>query len=236
MKEPKDILVSKEGYILFSKFIPSILITDFVKLLPELKLVRATNKQRQYAEKDKITELSSVDVWWSQEVDSYKETLAIRRIVDPLVLQNFPTFKHYVSDVVTINPNTDYMNPHVDTPHRFAKWNYDKRFLGIQCVVSLDYMDKTNASTGLVPFSQKRDFDIAKCYKGEYDNWFKSNCQQLEMSKGSLLMYNCRVLHSSMPNMTDKPRPALLINYLEKSIMDEVKTLDNVWSSNGKSP
>jgi ectoine hydroxylase-related dioxygenase (phytanoyl-CoA dioxygenase family) len=236
MNEPKEILTNKEGFILFSKLIPSTLISDFKNILSELKPIRATNKKREYAEKEDIKKLSSVDVWWSQEVDSYKETMAIRRIVDPLVLQNFPTFKHYVSDVVTINPNTDYINPHVDTPHRFSKYNFDKSFLGIQCIVILDSVNKTNASTGLVPFSQKRDFEISKCYKGEYDNWFKNNCKQLEMSKGSLLMYNCRILHSCMPNLADVPRPALLLNYLESSIMDEVKTLDNVWSSNGKSP
>lgn len=236
MKEPKDILQGGEGYILLSKFIPSILISDFKKKLVDLKPVRATNKNKAYAENEKISDLESIDVWWSQRVDSLSETLAIRRLVDPLITQNFPSFKHYISDVVTINSNTNYINPHVDTPHRFAKWNYDKRFLGVQCIVTLDNVDKSNASTGLVPFSQKRDFDISKCYQGEYDNWFKNNCIQLEMSKGSLLIYNCRVLHSSMPNNTTKARPALLLNYLDKSIIEEVSMIDNVWSSNDKRP
>jgi hypothetical protein len=83
---------------------------------------------------------------------------------------------------------------------------------------------------------QKRDFEINKCYTGVYDRWFKDNCKQYDMPKGTLLIYNCRILHSSMPNNTDKARSALLLNYLNKDIIDEVSKLDNVWSSNGKRP
>ena len=45
-------------------------------------------------------------------------------------------------------------------------------------------------------------------------------------------MYNCRLLHSSMPNSLDKPRPVLLFNYLSGAILEEVKAIDNIWSSN----
>jgi hypothetical protein len=50
------------------------------------------------------------------------------------------------------------------------------------------------------------------------------------------LMYNCRVLHSSMPNNGQLERPALLFNYLYHSIIDEVSEIDNIWSSNDKRP
>jgi len=39
-----------------------------------------------------------------------------------------------------------------------------------------------------------------------------------------------------MPNTTNNPRPALLLNYLDKSIIDDISKIDNVWSSNGKRP
>jgi ectoine hydroxylase-related dioxygenase (phytanoyl-CoA dioxygenase family) len=96
----------------------------------------------------------------------------------------------------------------------------------------LEDTDKTNGSTGVVPYSQKRNFNINECYSGRFDRWFSENSVQPDMPIGSLLMYNCRVLHSSMPNMTEKDRPALLLNYLDSSIIDEVKTIDNVWTSN----
>jgi ectoine hydroxylase-related dioxygenase (phytanoyl-CoA dioxygenase family) len=100
----------------------------------------------------------------------------------------------------------------------------------------LDHINKNSASTGLVPYSQKRDFDIDKCYNGDYDRWFVENAVQPDMPTGSLLFYNCRILHSSMPNPQDIERPALLYNYLDRSIVDDVKKLDNIWASNGTSP
>ncbi len=229
----KETLTIKEGFVNLQNFIPSYLINAFNKRLNELNPVRASSSKKQYAEKENIKQLPDVSVWWSQIVDSWPELIKIRRIVDPLVMQNFTKFNFYVSDVVTIKSNSQWINPHVDTPHRFSKWNFDETLLGIQCIISLEDTTKENGSTGVVPFSQKRNFNINECYNGRFDRWFIENAVQPTMPKGSLLMYNCRVLHSSMPNMTDKDRPALLLNYLDNSIIDEIKSQDNVWSSNG---
>jgi len=35
-----------------------------------------------------------------------------------------------------------------------------------------------------------------------------------------------------MPNPTNENRPVLLINYLSKDIIDEVRQVDNIWKSN----
>lgn len=236
MRELKDILEQGEGYKIFPGFIPSLLIADYKKILKDLYPVRASSSKKVYAERDDIKNLEDVSVWWSQTVDGYKEFEKIKKLVDPVIQNNFPTLSFYATDTVTINPQSKWVSPHVDTPHRFSKWNFDKRLLGIQCIITLDDVTKNNAATGLVPFSQKRDFEINKCYAGSFDNWFLDNCKQHDMPKGSLLLYNCRVLHSSMPNNSDKPRPALLLNYLDKSIINDVADLDNVWTSNGKRP
>lgn len=232
MKNIKETLTTGEGYVNLQNFIPSHLITNFRKKIYDLIPVRASSSKKQYAEKTEIKKLPDISVWWSQAVDDFDETKAIRRIVDPLIFHNFGNFSHYISDVVTINSKSTWVNPHVDTPHRFENWNYDPRLLGIQCIISLEDTNKDNGSTGIVPFSQKRNYDIKQCYSGYYDNWFIENCQQPDMPKGSLLFYNCRILHSSMPNPSSHDRPALLINYLENSIIKEVKSIDNVWNSN----
>jgi ectoine hydroxylase-related dioxygenase (phytanoyl-CoA dioxygenase family) len=98
--------------------------------------------------------------------------------------------------------------------------------------VSLTDIDKDSASTGIVPGSQKRDFYTDMCHTGYYDKWFAKNVVQPTMPKGSLLLYNCRVLHSSMPNPRPAPRNALLLNYLERDIIKEVEEVDNIWNSN----
>jgi ectoine hydroxylase-related dioxygenase (phytanoyl-CoA dioxygenase family) len=235
-KEIKEKLESGEGYVVLPGFIPSLLIADYKIILKDLQPVRASSSKKVYAERDDIKNMENISVWWSQTVENYKPFKAIKKIVDPLVHNNFTDLTFYASDTVTINPRSQWLSPHVDTPHRFDKWNFDKRLLGIQCIITLEDVNKDNAATGLVPFSQKRDFDIKKCYAGTFDRWFLENCKQHDMPKGTLLLYNCRVLHSSMPNNTDKPRSALLLNYLKKSIIPEVSAIDNVWSSNGKRP
>jgi hypothetical protein len=40
-------------------------------------------------------------------------------------------------------------------------------------------------------------------------------------------MYDGRTLHSTMPNHSNQFRSALLINALQKDIMEDVKILDN---------
>lgn len=234
-KEIKDKIVSGEGYIILPGFVPSLLIADYKTILKDLYPVRASSSRKVYAERDDIKNLEDISVWWSQTVEGYKEFQKIKKLVDPVIQNSFPTLEFYASDTVTINSRSQWYSPHVDTPHRFSKWNFDKRLLGIQCIITLEDVTKENAATGLVPFSQKRDFEINKCYTGAFDRWFIDNCKQHDMPKGSLLIYNCRVLHSSMPNNTDKSRPALLLNYLDRSIVADVREIDNVWTSNGKS-
>lgn len=236
MNQVKDMLENQEGYLVYQSFIPELLIVDFNQRLKELYPVRASSSNKRYAEKDGIKDLEDVSVWWSQEVGEFPEALRIRKLIDPVITANFPNLSFYASDCVFINAGSTWVNPHVDTPHRFKKWNFDKRLLGIQCIVSLFDTNKYNGSTGIVPFSQKRDFDIDKCYAGNYSRWFLENAKQPDMPRGSLLFYNCRALHSSMPNNSAAERPALLFNYLDRSILDEVATIDNIWSSNGKRP
>jgi ectoine hydroxylase-related dioxygenase (phytanoyl-CoA dioxygenase family) len=235
-KEIRNKIESGEGYVILPGFIPALQIADYKSILKDLYPVRASSSKKVYAERDDIKNLEDISVWWSQTVEAYKPFQAIKKLIDPVIQNNFLNMTFYASDTVTINPHSQWISPHVDTPHRFDKWNFDKRLLGIQCIVTLENVTVNNAATGVVPFSQKRDFEINKCYTGAYDRWFKDNCKQHEMPRGTLLIYNCRVLHSSMPNNTDKARSALLLNYLHKDIMQEVSELDNVWTSNGKRP
>lgn len=234
MKDIKDTVNNKEGYVLLEGMIPRLLIADFNNRLKDLYPVRAVSSDKQYAERDDIKNLNDVTVWWSQEVSEFPEVKKILKIVDPVITSNFGNLRFYASDTVFIKSGSSWINPHVDTPHRFKKYNYDKRLLGIQCIVSLIDTNNENGSTGLVPFSQKRDFDIDKCYSGTYNRWFMENMKQHHMPKGSVLFYNCRVLHSSMPNNGNLERPALLLNYLDHSIIEEVSKIDNIWSSNGR--
>jgi ectoine hydroxylase-related dioxygenase (phytanoyl-CoA dioxygenase family) len=234
MSDSKDILTNKEGYKILPGFLPRTLLSDFNARLKDLYPVRASSSKKVYAEREDIKKLEDISVWWSQSVLDFDEVKKITKLIDPVIKDVNQNLDLYTSDVVFINPGSNWISAHVDTPHRFNKWNFDKRLLGIQCIITLADVPVEDGATGLVPFSQKRDFDINKCYSGQFDRWFIENCKQTHMTKGTLLFYNCRVLHSSMPNKSSKPRPALLINYLDRTIINEVSKVDNVWTSNGK--
>jgi len=227
-------LTNLEGYVIFEKLIPNNLIDNLLLRVDELYPVRASSHNHDYAEKQDIKKLKQVSVWWSQFVNEFDEVKEIQAIIDPIIKPNLNNGVFYASDMVIIEPHSEWINPHVDTPYRFKQYNFDERLLGIQCIVALNDLDNSNGATGLVPFSQKRNFAIDMCYNGYYDHYFKKNVIQNKLPKGSLLMYNCRVLHSSMPNPTDKPRVALLLNYVSGDIVDDLKNIDNIWKSNGK--
>lgn len=230
----KTELIEGDGYIVLEKIIPNYLIDNINNKLDTLCPVRASSSNKKYAENEQIKYLPDIAVWWSQLVMDWPEVIEINNILLPMTKEQLPNIVWYASDIVTIEPNSKWINPHIDSPHRFKKYNYDKRLLGIQAIVALSDIDKDTASTGIVPKSQLTDFNINLCYQGFYNNFFNKNCIQPNLLKGSVLLYNCRVLHSSMPNPQSTSRPALLFNYLDNDIIDDMKSMDNIWESNQK--
>lgn len=230
----REKLINGRGYEILENLIPTTLLDDFENNLASLVPVRASSSDKTYAEKDDIKNLKDVSVWWSQMLDDNQSVQHINTILAGLINEDFPELASYAIDSVHIEKHSQWINPHVDTPHRFKKYNFDKRLLGIQCIIPIQDLYPENGSTGLVPFSQKRDFDIDLCYTDHYTKWFKSNAKQHILKRGSVLLYNCRVLHSSMPNNTDISRPAILINYLHKDLVEEIRLIDNIWNSNDR--
>jgi ectoine hydroxylase-related dioxygenase (phytanoyl-CoA dioxygenase family) len=225
-------LTEGPGYIFLENVIPDDLIDGINSKLDTLYPVRASSADKHYAEKDAIKNLPDISVWWSQMTMDWPEVIAINDILMPRISEELDNAIWYASDVVTINGDSKWVNPHVDTPHRFEQWNEDERLLGVQCIVSLQDTSPEQGSTGFVPGSHVRDWDINMCYGGAYNKYFYDCCEQRDMPRGSVLIYNCRLLHSSMPNYFHEPRPMLLYNYLNGDILEDVKKVDNIWSSN----
>jgi ectoine hydroxylase-related dioxygenase (phytanoyl-CoA dioxygenase family) len=228
----KDILTDGDGYVVLEDIIPHDLLDSFYARVDELQPVRASSSDKIYAEKGNILNLPDIAVWWSQLVIDWKEVKDIHHIILHTIKECIPNNQWYASDTVFIEPYSKWVNPHIDTPHRFEQWTKDKRLLGIQCIVPLFDLDLHNGATGLVPKSQLKDFPIDLCYKGYYNGYYNRNYIQPTVKKGSVLMYNCRLLHSSMPNPTESKRPAILFNYLDNDIITELRTVDNIWESN----
>jgi ectoine hydroxylase-related dioxygenase (phytanoyl-CoA dioxygenase family) len=228
-----DDLTEGEGYLFFENIIPDVLIDGINSKLDTLYPVRASSSGKEYAEKDDIKNLPDISVWWSQLVMDWEEVKIINDFLKTRVRKELDHTVWYSSDIVTINGDSKWVNPHVDTPHRFEQWNMDPRLLGVQCIVSLQDTTPEMGTTGFVPKSHEPDWDINLCYNGAYNKYFWDYHEQKDMPKGSVLMYNARLLHSSMPNYFKESRPMLLLNYLNGDIVEDVKKLDNIWSSNG---
>lgn len=226
-------LIEGEGYLFFEDMIPTELIDSINSKLGTLYPVRATSSGKVYAEREKIKDLPDISYWWSQMVTDWPEVQSVNDILIDVISKKLDNAVWYASDIVTINGNTNLVNPHVDTPHRFKQWNMDSRLLGVQCIVALQDTTPEMGSTGFVPNSHEPDWDIDMCYNSAYNKYFYDFCEQKYMPKGSVLMYNCRILHSSMPNFSPNSRPMLLLNYLKGDIVEDVKKIDNIWSSNG---
>jgi ectoine hydroxylase-related dioxygenase (phytanoyl-CoA dioxygenase family) len=225
-------LVEGSGYVIVNNLIPYNILDDLYNKLDKTYPVRASSSLKQYAEKENIKDLQDISVWWSQLVTDWYEVQQINKLVEYEVFKYLKSALLYASDIVFLKPKSTWVNPHIDTPHRFKKYNYNKELLGIQCIIPFFDLDENNGATGLVPSSQLKDFSIKLCYQGYYDNYFMQHCIRPKLNKGDILLYNCRLLHSSMPNDADMIRPALLLNYLDSNIISEVKVLDNIWDSN----
>ena len=239
MKTNETLTYEGKGYDQIMNIIPTDLIDSINNKKDTLYPVRASTHKKKYAEGDECKKLFGVAVWWSQLVDDWPEVQAIHDIIFPEIKKSMEMAEFYASDIVTINGPSRWVSPHVDTPHRFPKYNnmnenLNHELLGIQVIIPLEHLDKVTGATGIVPDSHKKDWTIQDCYSGVYDSYFKENAVQLDMPVGSILMYNTRLLHSTMPMNLPKKRSILLINYLRSDIIDNVKKLDNVWTSNGK--
>ena len=228
----QEILTEGDGYVILENVIPHDLIDTFASKIDTLHPVRASSKDMLYAERGEILNLPDIAVWWSQLVMVWPEVQEMHNAIYEVVKECIPKAQWYASDAVFIEPHSEWVNPHVDTPYRFDKYNADTRLLGVQCIAPLYDLTFSNGATGLVPTSQKKNFEIDKCYKGYYNGYYSRNYIQPTITKGSVLMYNCRLLHSSMPNPTDSKRPAILFNYIDSDIVEDLRTLDNIWGSN----
>lgn len=225
-------LTDGPGYLFIENVVPDELILSINNKLDTLYPVRATSSGKRYEEQENISKLTDISYWWSQLVMDWPEVITINDMLLPIVGAQLDNAVWYTSDIITVNGDTNLVNPHVDTPHRFKQWNTDTRLLGVQCIVSLQDTTPEMGTTGFVPNSHEPDWDIDMCYNGAYNKYFWDFHEQLFMPKGSVLMYNARLLHSSMPNYLKESRPMLLLNYISGDIVEDVKILDNIWSSN----
>jgi len=122
--------------------------------------------------------------------------------------------------------------PHVDTPYRFEKFKDRTDLIGMQIAVVIDELTEENVATGYIPGSHTLKYELMDHGKNtnheKYVNFFLSNCKQHIAKPGTLILWDGRLLHSTMPNKTNTNRRLFLINAVSKSVCDELDILDPI--------
>jgi len=195
------------------------------KLVPQ----RAHDLDHKYWTKDKIHLAPSLGVWWSQQIVEWDGVQQLNARLTETVGKIFQSPTIYVTDIISNEQGNKFVKPHIDTPYRFDRWHNETALLGIQCIVPLETFTKENGGTGIYPGSHLRDWVVKDSYRGLYNEEFVANCIQPEMSPGDVLIYNPRLLHSTMPNSTSKVRRALLSHITNSDMIPLLKQVDNIW-------
>lgn len=221
--------IKEQGYCIVRNVINREDIDALNYLQNYLEPQRGHDYTAKYFPKKNLEEAGKLAIWWSQQVVDWECVKSINYCLLEITKDWFDNNIIYVSDVITNEPSNQFVKPHIDTPHRFDQWHETFDLLGVQCIVPLCEFNKLNGGTGLYPGSHLKNWIVKDSYRGVYTEEFLKHVVQPEMNPGDVLIYNPRVLHSTMPNNTDLARRALLTHITTREMADQLKLVDNVY-------
>lgn len=221
--------IKEQGYSVVRNIIDTRYIDDLNYLQNYLEPHRGHDYSAKYFPRNRLQEAGKLAIWWSQQIVDWDCIKQINRTLLELTQNWFDNNCIYVSDVITNEPGNQFVKPHIDSPYRFEKWHDTFELLGVQCIIPLCEFNKSNGGTGLYPGSHLKNWVVQDCYRGVYTEEFLANVIQPEMNPGDVLIYNPRVLHSTMPNNSDLVRRAVLTHITTRELAEEMKLVDNVY-------
>lgn len=221
--------IKEQGYCVVRNVIDIDAIAAIDRLHDLLVPQRGHDFDANYFPKNKLDQAKSLAIWWSQQVTAWAPVSKINNTLMTLTDGWFEYQDIYVSDVISNEPGNKFVKPHIDSPNRFDRWHDVTELLGVQCIIPLCEFTKENGGTGIYPNSHLKNWIVQESYRGTYTEEFLANMIQPEMSPGDVLIYNPRLLHSTMPNHTSTTRRALLTHITSKEMIKELKKVDNIW-------
>lgn len=222
-----DELTRGPGWASLSSSIPS----SWARDLDQIPLDPRRGKTASGTYWDGQGEAPELALWWSQQVSSDSTVSLITNYCLGQVTARFNLPVIYSADViVNTTLNRERVYPHQDTPYRFPKWHRERGLLAVQFLVPITEFTYLNGATGVVDDSYRYHWNTDDLYSAAFDRWFQMNQHQIQMGPGDILAYNPRILHSTMPNRSDRDRKALLISVMEQALAQELKSVDNIWT------
>jgi len=229
MTDPVLNTIKEQGYCIVQKVIDLEDIHCLNYLQNYLEPQRGHDYTAKYFPKKLINTADKLAIWWSQQLTEWECVKSINSKLLEISNGWFENSLVYVSDVITNEPGNQFIKPHIDSPYRFDQWHETFELLGVQCIVPLCDFNKDNGGTGLYPGSHLKNWIVKDSYRGVYTEEFIKHVVQPEMKQGDVLIYNPRVLHSTMPNNTSNQRRALLTHITSKQMADSMKLVDNIY-------
>lgn len=221
--------INEQGFCIVRNAVNVEDIEDLNFLQRYLEPQRGHDYTAKYFPRKNLHEAGKLAIWWSQQVVGWECVKSINNSLLDITKEWFDDSIIYVSDVITNEPGNQFVKPHIDTPYRFDQWHETFELLGVQCIVPLCDFNKENGGTGLYPGSHLKNWNVKDSYRGVYTEEFLEHVLQPEMNVGDVLIYNPRVLHSTMPNNTNLMRRALLTHITSRELANQMKLVDNVY-------
>jgi hypothetical protein len=195
--------IQEQGYCVAKNVLNIEWVSKLNSLTDLLIPQRGHDFEFKYFPRRQLDQATDLAIWWSQQVTTWNGAKEINNRLLELTADLFDEPNQvYVSDVITNEPGNQFVKPHIDSPYRFDQWHDSFELLGLQCIVPLCDFSKANGGTGIYPGSHLTNWNVQDSYKGKYTQEFMEHVYQPEMSVGDILIYNPRVLHSTMPNNT----------------------------------
>lgn len=181
-----------------------------------------------YGDVDEYNDAYSSIKWkhyWTPQIDLDKADCVneVATLVSPIIDELLHNWRWWYMDYHVTNPGSDYIHAHVDTPHQFDEWSDPDEIVSVQTLVAIDDFTIDNGATALVHKSHKDVFHNTDIVEHKYDDYLKNNKTQFVAPAGSVLIYQARVLHSTMPNNSTMPRRALILNSIKDTVVPFMK-------------
>lgn len=216
------------GFFMVDDFIPEMVINQFHLWSRSNNRIHRGNATdgKYYAEHDGEREY---DVCWS--------THPPREMLIPIVAKMKPYVDIFFdgeewvmhnADTTTTRPGSTKIYAHIDTPSRFKDFNGIDETLGIQAIITIDDFTEENGGTYILPGSHKENLDIDDITENreKYNERLLREGSQIRAKAGTLVMWDSRTLHSTMPNNSDDFRAGLLLNFIRADIVAAVDDID----------
>ena len=215
----RDIILN-DGYTIIPEFLDRADLKKVVDLERNTSPWKGLHKEFGW-QNEKIFDKQDYVHYWSVQVK--KQTHWLQEKLHPIVSDIMQTnYKWFLVDFHTTNPGSDYILAHIDTPYQFRPWNHITELIAVQCLIAVDDFTHESGGTRLVTGSHKIQTLVEDIGTKELDDKLLAEGSDFVAPAGSIIIYHPRTIHSTMPNMSNKSRSALLLCAVRPDLIDSL--------------